>query len=71
MIKGQWHTILLGMLFGTIWMVAQAVMPAIIGLAIDEGIAAKDTGALVKWASVMLGIGIVQSAAGIVRHRSR
>ena len=69
MIKGQWHTILLGMLFGTIWMVAQAVMPAVIGLAIDEGIAAKDTGALLKWALLMLGIGIVQSVAGIVRHR--
>jgi len=69
MVKGQWHTILLGMLFGSIWMVAQAVMPAIIGLAIDEGIAAKDTDALVKWALVMFGIGIVQSVAGIIRHR--
>ncbi|HZJ05909.1 MAG TPA: ABC transporter ATP-binding protein [Nocardioidaceae bacterium] len=57
------------MLFGSIWMVAQAVMPAIIGLAIDEGIAAKDTDALVKWALVMFGIGIVQSVAGIIRHR--
>ena len=69
MIKGQWHTILLGMLFGTIWMVAQAVMPAVIGLAIDEGIAAKDTGALLKWAMVLLGIGIIQSVSGIIRHR--
>jgi hypothetical protein len=36
-------------LFGIVWMVAQAVMPAIIGLAIDRGIAAKDTGSLVFW----------------------
>jgi len=60
---------LLGMLFGIIWMVAQAVMPAIIGLAIDEGIAARDMGALVKWTLVMLGIGLLQASAGIMRHR--
>jgi ABC-type multidrug transport system fused ATPase/permease subunit len=57
------------MLFGVVWMVAQAVMPALIGLAIDEGIAAKDTGALVKWALAMLGVGLLQAAAGIMRHR--
>ena len=69
MVKGQWHTILLGMFFGSVWMVAQAVMPAIIGFAIDEGIAAKNTDALVKWALVLFGIGIVASVAGIIRHR--
>ena len=68
-IKGQWHTLLLAMLFGTVWMVAQAVMPAIIGLAIDQGIAARDTGALLKWTLVMLGLGLLQAVAGIVRHR--
>jgi ABC-type multidrug transport system fused ATPase/permease subunit len=56
-------------LFGIVWMVAQAVMPAIIGLAIDRGIAAKDTGSLVFWSLAMLGVGLVQAAAGIVRHR--
>jgi len=66
---GQWRTIVVGMLFGTIWMVAQAVMPAVIGLAIDEGVAARDTGALVTWTLVMLGIGLVQATAGIIRHR--
>ena len=35
---GQWRTIAIGMLFGTIWMVAQAVMLAVIGLAIDQGV---------------------------------
>ncbi len=57
------------MLFGTVWMVAQAVMPAVIGLAIDEGIAARDTGALLKWSLALLGIGLVQATAGILRHR--
>jgi ABC-type multidrug transport system fused ATPase/permease subunit len=66
---GQRRTMLVAMLFGVVWMVAQAVMPALIGLAIDEGIAAKDTGALVKWALAMLGVGLLQAAAGIMRHR--
>ncbi|WP_460871052.1 ABC transporter ATP-binding protein [Nocardioides pakistanensis] len=69
LVLGQWHTMLLAMFFGIVWMVAQAVMPAVIGRAIDEGIAAKDTGALVLWTGTMLGIGLVQAAAGIMRHR--
>lgn len=69
LITGQWHTIALGMLFGITWMLAQAVMPAVIGRAIDEGIAAKDTDRLLTWTGVMLGIGLVQAAAGIMRHR--
>jgi ABC-type multidrug transport system fused ATPase/permease subunit len=57
------------MMYGTIWMVAQAAMPAVIGLAIDQGIAAKDGGALLKWTAIMLAIGLVQAASGIMRHR--
>ena len=59
----------MGMLFGIVWMSAQAVMPAVIGLAIDRGVAAKDTSALLLWAGVMLVIGLVQAASGIMRHR--
>lgn len=66
---GQWRTLLAGMLFGIVWMVCQAVMPAVIGNAIDDGIAARDTDALLTWTMVMLGIGVLQSAAGIIRHR--
>jgi ABC-type multidrug transport system fused ATPase/permease subunit len=69
LIKGQWRTMAVGMFFGIIWMVAQAVMPAVIGSAIDDGISARDTGALLTWTGVMLGIGLVQAAAGIMRHR--
>ncbi|HEU4548035.1 MAG TPA: ABC transporter ATP-binding protein, partial [Microlunatus sp.] len=69
LVMGQWQTMALGMAFGITWMVAQAVMPAVIGRAIDDGVAAKDTTALLTWAGVMLGIGLVQAAAGIMRHR--
>jgi ABC-type multidrug transport system fused ATPase/permease subunit len=69
LMTGQWHTLALGMIFGVVWMVTQAVMPAVIGLAIDQGVAARDTGRLLQWSLVMLGLGLVQAGSGIVRHR--
>jgi ABC-type multidrug transport system fused ATPase/permease subunit len=55
--------------FGVVWMVAQALMPAIIGRAIDEGIATGDTGQLLFWAAMLLVAGVTQAAGGIFRHR--
>ena len=69
LMTGQWRSLVMGMLFGVVWMVAQAVMPALIGRAIDEGVAAQDTRRLLLWAGAMLGIGLLQSGAGIMRHR--
>ena len=69
MAKGQWHTLAVGMFFGIVWMSSQAVLPAVIGRAIDRGIAAKDTGELVRYAGILLVIGLVQSLSGIMRHR--
>ena len=69
MAKAQWRTLVMGMVFGIIWMSSQAVMPAVIGRAIDRGVAAKDPDALLRWAGVMLLIGVVQAVAGIMRHR--
>jgi ABC-type multidrug transport system fused ATPase/permease subunit len=58
-----------GMGCGIVWMVTQALMPATIGRAIDAGITAADTGALVAWSGALLGLGVVQAAAGVTRHR--
>ncbi|WP_028642712.1 ABC transporter transmembrane domain-containing protein [Nocardioides sp. URHA0020] len=69
MARQQWPTLAGGMFFGIVWMSAQAVLPAVIGHAIDDGVAAKDREQLVEWAAVLLGIGLVQAAAGIMRHR--
>ena len=69
MAKGQKATLFGGMAYGIVWMSAQAVMPAVLGRAIDLGVAAKDRNQLVLWASIMFGIGLVQSVSGILRHR--
>ena len=67
--RGQVPTILGGITFGIVWMVAQSVMPAIIGRAIDEGVRADDLPRLGMWAAVLLGVGVIQAVAGIFRHR--
>ena len=58
-----------GMAFGIVWMSCQAVMPAVLGRAIDRGVADRDQRELVFWAGVMLAIGLVQAVTGIMRHR--
>jgi ABC-type multidrug transport system fused ATPase/permease subunit len=63
----QRRTVLLGVAMGVIWMVSQALMPAAIGRAIDAGVTRRDTGALALWAGVLLGLGVVQAGAGIMR----
>ncbi|MFN8193445.1 MAG: ABC transporter ATP-binding protein [Nocardioidaceae bacterium] len=69
MARGQWQTLAGGMFFGIIWMSAQAVMPAVLGRAIDRGVAAQDRDELVFWAGLMFLIGLVQAVSGILRHR--
>ncbi|HQR28076.1 MAG TPA: ABC transporter transmembrane domain-containing protein, partial [Nocardioides sp.] len=69
MARGQWRTLVMGMLFGILWMSCQALMPTLLGLAIDRGVAAKDTSQLVLWTSVMLLVGLAQAVSGIIRHR--
>jgi ABC-type multidrug transport system fused ATPase/permease subunit len=67
--RGQWRTLAGGMAFGIVWMSCQAVMPAVIGRAIDRGVSAKDGSALLGFAGLMLVIGLVQAFTGIMRHR--
>ena len=62
--KGQWRTLALGMVFGIIWMSTQAVMPFVLGRAIDRGVAAQDTAELLKWAGLLFAIGLVQAEPG-------
>ncbi|HJU97804.1 MAG TPA: ABC transporter ATP-binding protein [Jiangellaceae bacterium] len=67
--RGQWRTLAGGVALGVVWMVAQALLPYTIGRGIDEGVAISDVQATVRWALVILAIGVVQAAAGVLRHR--
>ncbi|HZX02268.1 ABC transporter ATP-binding protein [Kribbella sp.] len=67
--RGQSRTLAGGMGFGILWMGAQAVIPALLGRAIDEGIAAQDGERLLRWTALLFVVGVVQATAGIMRHR--
>jgi len=58
-----------GVALGIVWMVAQALMPYALGRAVQDGLVERDAGALAIWAGVLLGLGVVQAAAGVMRHR--
>ena len=68
-VRRQWRTVTLGVAMGIVWMVSQALMPATIGMAIQQGVTERDTKALALWAGALLGLGVLQAAAGIMRHR--
>jgi ABC-type multidrug transport system fused ATPase/permease subunit len=69
LVRLQWRTVTFGIAMGTVWMVAQALMPAAIGAAIQRGVTERNPRALALWAGALLGLGLVQAGAGVLRHR--
>src|SRR4029453_9519512 len=67
--RRQLGTLAGGVVFGTIWMVAQALMPYVLGQAIDDGLVNGDEAALGRWVGALLALGVIQAAAGVMRHR--
>jgi len=57
------------MAYGIAWMVSQALMPAVIGRAIDAGVAARNLRALVLWSGALFALGVGQATFGVLRHR--
>ncbi len=55
---------------GIVWMVAQALMPAVIGHGIDAGVTARDGAALALWTGMLFVLGVIQAVAGVARHRN-
>ncbi|WJK42349.1 ABC transporter ATP-binding protein [Solwaraspora sp. WMMA2056] len=56
-------------LLSVVWTVSQALMPAVVGVAIDSGLTDRDAAALRNWGLVLLGLGLLQATAGVVLHR--
>ncbi|MFI5846010.1 ABC transporter transmembrane domain-containing protein [Catenuloplanes sp. NPDC051500] len=57
------------LVLSVVWMCSAALAPALIGTAVDRGITGRDPGALAVWSAAVLGLGMVQAATGILRHR--
>jgi ABC-type multidrug transport system fused ATPase/permease subunit len=59
----------LNALFGIGWMVAQALVWAAVGAAIDHGIERHSEGELFKWVAVVVVLGLIQAVCGGLRHQ--
>lgn len=68
--RSQARRIATGAILGTCWMVGLAVSPWVLSRAVDEGLVAGDTAALVGWALVLLLVGVLNALLGIGRHRT-
>lgn len=66
--RGQRRTVIGGALFGALWMGTQGVIPAALGQSVDA-ITQRNGSALILWAMVVLALGVLQAAAGVMRHR--
>src|SRR5690349_16984147 len=67
--RRTWVSVGAAIFFAVVWMVCQAFVPAVVGKAIDAGLTHRDGRELLKWSLVLLGVGLVQIGAGLLRHR--
>jgi ABC-type multidrug transport system fused ATPase/permease subunit len=68
LIRRSWTSVYAAIILAVLWMACQAVVPAVVGKAID---AATEHHArhLLEWSLVLFGAGVGQAVAGISRHR--
>lgn len=58
----------MGVLWGCLWMVAQSIVPAVIGAAVDALIS-RQTHRFALDCAAVLGLGVITAASGVLRHR--
>src|SRR5450432_2998747 len=68
LIGRQKASVALGVLWGCVWMVAQALVPAALGAAIDA-LVARRTGAFTADCGLVLALGVIAAGSGLLRHR--
>jgi ABC-type multidrug transport system fused ATPase/permease subunit len=68
--RAQSRRIAAGAILGTCWTVGLTIPPWVLSRAVDDGLAAGDTAALVGWALVLLAITVLNALLGIARHRT-
>ncbi len=69
MARGQWPLLVLNMAVCTTWMVSQALIPTVLGLAIERGIVAGDRAALTVWTLAIVVLATVGAIFGTTWHR--
>ena len=69
-IRHQWGWVLVGVVLGLVWSAARVVAPLLVRGAVDDGIEADDTTALLRWTALLGLVGIVQALSTGVRRYS-
>jgi ABC-type multidrug transport system fused ATPase/permease subunit len=67
--KRQRLRILLAMIFSTVWLISQALVPAAVGRTIDTGIAGHSTRNLLFWSAVVMALGLIRAGSSIGGYR--
>src|SRR5215469_11547256 len=68
LMDSQLRSVLAGVLWGCCWMIAQALVPAVIGTAVDA-LVSRNTSAFTIDCLALLGLGAATALTGILRHR--
>ncbi|MFC6159117.1 ABC transporter transmembrane domain-containing protein [Kribbella jiaozuonensis] len=68
--RSQPRRIVWGAVLGTVWTVGLTVPPWVLSRAVDDGLVADDTSALVGWALLLLAVSVMNALLGIARHRT-
>ena len=66
--RQQLRVVVGGAVFGVLWMTSQAAIPLALGAALGATVR-RDRSQVIGWSLVLLGLGITQAVAGILRHR--
>lgn len=66
--RRQAGALALGGLYGAAWMGCQAAIPLALGAAV-QAVVEGSTSGIATWSGAILGLGMVQAAAGALRHR--
>src|SRR5215217_7020277 len=68
--RSQARRVALGAALGSSWMVGLAVPPLVLSRAVDDGLVAGDTAALVTWSVVLFVVSALNAVLSISRHRT-
>src|SRR3982750_2657267 len=68
LIRSNWRSVYAAIALAVLWMSCQALVPAVVGRAIDAA-TRHDDHRLLTWSLILLGVGVSQGVTGISRHR--
>ncbi|WP_405801516.1 ABC transporter transmembrane domain-containing protein [Streptomyces sp. NBC_01506] len=69
LIVSQRRRVLTGSLLGSAWMVGLMAPPYLLSRAVDDGLTAADSSALLGWTGALFGVGVLNAWLAVMRHR--